>query len=126
MNYAGTISSQTVAERVSCALKLSVSGMAAPGKRVSRMTGKNPRTIRNLMDGSNAPSAATLIELMREFDEVFVEVMHLAGRMPSEPSGSNEQARIQQAINILCGGEQHEVNSDRISQMGRLSPSSRP
>lgn len=118
MNYAGTINSQTVAERISLALRSTVSGWAAPGKQVSKMTGKCPRTIRNIMDGSNAPSASTLIELMRDFDEVYVEVLRLSNRMSDEPSGSIHQ-RIEQAINILNGGEHGQVVSDRNTPMGK-------
>lgn len=118
MTTAAAISSQAVAESVSNALRLSLSGLSAPGKRVSRLTGKNPRTIRNLMEGSNAPSAATLIELMREFDEVYFEVLRLANRNPSEPSGSINH-RIEQAVNILCGGNNDAINPDRIPSVGR-------
>ncbi|MBI1425803.1 MAG: hypothetical protein GC149_20450 [Gammaproteobacteria bacterium] len=118
MPYAA-VTSQAVAERVSSALRSAVSGLRAPGKQVSRMTGRNPRTIRNLMDGSNAPSAATLIELMRDFDEVYIEVLRLANRVSDEPSGSDIKQRIETAINILSGGE-HEISPDRISQMAQV------
>ena len=126
MSFAGAINSQTVAERVSCALRQAVIGLAAPGKQVSRITGRNPRTIRNLMDGSNAPSAATLIELMRDFDDVYIAVLEMAQRHPESPSGDDIQNRIEQAMKILCGENNDEINTDRISPLGRVQKNKGP
>lgn len=125
MNYAGSINSQTVAERVSSALRNAVFGLAAPGKQVSRLTGRNPRTIRNLMDGSNAPSAATLIELMRDFDDVYFAVLDLAQRQPQAQTSAEVQQRIEQAMTILCGGNNDQINPDRVSSVGRIQAPSK-
>lgn len=113
MIAAESLTNQAVAERVGYALRAALAGFSSPGKRVSRMTGRHPRTIRNLLDGSNAPSAATLIELMREFDEVHQEVLRLANRSPSETSVSPE--KIQQLLSVLFGECHAENNPDRAS-----------
>jgi hypothetical protein len=112
------ISSQSVAQNVASALRAAVAHLPAAGKQVSRMTGKCPRTIRNLLEAQNAPSAATLIELMRDFDEVYEAVLSMAQRNPQAPSGANHQDRIEQAMKILGGGN-HEINTDRSPQMVR-------
>lgn len=118
MMQAGVITSDMVAESVSNALRSAVSGLSAPGKRVARCVGKNARTIRNIMEGANAPSAATLIQLMREFDEVHEAVLVLANRDPSNPSGLNHQS-IQQIMSILSGGDHAEINPDPDPRLAR-------
>lgn len=112
---AAPISSQIVAQSIAQALRNAVSGLAAPGKQLSRMTGRCPRTIRNLMDASNAPSAATLIELMRDFDEVHQVVLELAQRNQQSETAEDIHCRIQQALKILSGEEIERENSfDRV------------
>lgn len=112
---AAPISSQIVAQSIARALRNAVSGLAAPSKQLSRMTGKCPRTIRNLMDASNAPSAATLIELMRDFDEVHHAVLTLAQRNQQNETAEDIHDRIQQALKILSGEDDCENSIDRIS-----------
>lgn len=109
------INSQIVAQSIARALRNAVSGLAAPSKQLSRMTGKCPRTIRNLMDASNAPSAATLIELMRDFDEVHEVVMTLAQRNLQNENADDVHQRIQAALKILSGEEERANSIDRIS-----------
>ena len=125
MMQAGVITSDTVAESVSSALRSAVSGLSAPGKRVARCVGKNARTIRNIMEGANAPSAATLIQLMREFDEVHEAVLCLADRNSVKPSGLDNH-RIQQIMSILSGGEHAENNTDPDPRLGRIIEGQKP
>lgn len=51
-------------------------------KTIARAIDCSPRTAENLLAARNAPNAEGLIALMRESDEVFETVLHLAGRMP--------------------------------------------
>lgn len=119
MHNATTITNETITQAVSTALRNAVGYMPSASKIVAHKVQRNQRAARNWLDGLNAPRAAELIELMREFDEVHQEVLRLANRSPEEPAGSTQQ-RIEQAIKILCGGENNEINSDRISRVGRI------
>jgi len=114
MHRATTITNETITQAVSMALRNAVGYMPSASKVVAGSVQRNQRAARNWLDGLNAPRAAELIELMREFDEVYYEVLRLANRTPEEPSGSLTQKRIEHAINILTG-ESHEKHTDRIS-----------
>lgn len=103
---AETISNQTVTEVISGALNAAVSPFIRADKYVASKIKRNPRAARNWLDGHNAPGAAELIELMREFDEVYHEVLRLANRKSIEPtSGSHLHNRIEKAMQILNGEE---------------------
>lgn len=110
--HQGVISNETITQAVSTALRNAVGYFPSAPKLIAQKVQRNPRAARNWLEGHNAPRAAELIELMREFDEVHEEVLRLANRKSIEPSGSTNQ-RIQLAVKILCGGE-HESHPDRI------------
>ena len=45
-----------------------------------RITGAGERTVKNLLEGKNAPNGANLVELVRHSDEVLEGFLLLAGR----------------------------------------------
>lgn len=49
-------------------------------KRVARLMGVNPRTVRNWLQSNNGPNGAALVVLMRHSLEVTAAVLALAGR----------------------------------------------
>lgn len=115
MQNAGVISNETLVEALSSALRNAVGYLPSAPKVIASRIHRNPRTVRNWLDRHNAPGAAELIELMREFDEVHQEVLRLANRNSTEPAGSIHQ-RIEKAMRILGGDD--EGTTDRISQLG--------
>jgi len=103
------IDNQFVATVVAAALQRSASKWPSKLKTIASRVGISDRTVQNIYDGSNAPSAATLIRLMREFEPVHNAVLDLAGR-PSHPKKDySESERIQLAMSILSGGT-HDSN----------------
>lgn len=107
-SIAHPITNHTVAERFSEAI------CRYTDKQLARMTGGCPRAFRNHRQALNAPSAATLINLMRESDEVFHAVLDMAQRAPVPASDMHE--RVTQVLEILGG--QNEVSSYRVSPDG--------
>lgn len=107
------IDNNTIAERISNALR------GYSDKELARLTGSVPRTIQNIRQRQNAPSAATLINLMRAIPEVNETVQHLAGRSPA-----SSEAIIKQAMNVL-GGLSNEINTNRVSSMVKTPERSR-
>ncbi len=51
-------------------------------KHIARLTGANPRTVKNWIQGQNGPSGAGLVVLMRHSDAVTEAVLALADRQP--------------------------------------------
>jgi hypothetical protein len=49
-------------------------------KRMARLMGVNPRTVRNWLQSDNGPNGAGLVVLMRHSDEVTAAVLALADR----------------------------------------------
>jgi len=101
---AASITNETITKAVSSALRRTVGYMPSAPKIVAGKVQRNPRAARNWLEGHNAPRAAELIELMREFDEVFEEVMRLADRK-LENQQPPTLDRIHRAIKILSGDE---------------------
>lgn len=90
------LESRTVAERISDALQRSYGDLRSAVKEIGRATFANDRTAENWWKGKCAPNAADLIELMRDSDEVFDEVLTLAGR-----GNLAELARIKSQVDDL-------------------------
>lgn len=69
-----------VQSAITAALRRAYGRMQSPVKRVARAAEANEKAARNWWEGQNAPDATNLIALIAESDEVFEEVMRLAGR----------------------------------------------
>ncbi len=78
-------------------------------KELARLTRRNEETMKNLLEGRNAPSGVVLIDLIRRFDEVFLAVLALAGRAPVQLT-ERQMAAAQQALALLVGSAS-ELNS---------------
>lgn len=112
--------SQTVAERIADALRRWVGDMRAPAKQIASRIEAHPRTAENWLYARCAPTAADLIALMRESDEVFQAVCEMAKRSPS--LSADAIADIEAAVKILRGDD--GINTDRMAplQRGRDEP----
>lgn len=99
----GIITNEAVTQAISGALQRSFGWVPSSVKYVASRIKRNPRAVRNWFEGQNAPRAAELIDLMRESDEVYEEVLRLANRKSSGPSGSDIHLRIKKAVEILEG-----------------------
>lgn len=55
-------------------------GNGAAAKSLMRITGAGERTVKNWLEGKNAPSGENLVELVRHSDEVMEAFLLLAGR----------------------------------------------
>jgi hypothetical protein len=69
-------------ETLASALQAWVGDLKSGIKRIASTADCSPRTAENWVAARNMPSGEGLIALMRESDEVFETVLHLAGRMP--------------------------------------------
>jgi hypothetical protein len=98
MTDIGIISNGDVVAAVSGGLGRTFAGTGNAVKMIATRTRRNAEAIRNWVEGRNAPRAAELIELCREFDEVWEEVCRLAGRMPPE----NRHAHAERLLDELA------------------------
>lgn len=106
------IDNHTIGECISRALR------GYSDKDLARLTGAVPRTIQNIRQCQNSPSAATLINLMRAIPEVNETVLQLANRSPA-----SSEAIIKQAIDILGGN--HEIYPNRVSPIDKTRKGNR-
>jgi hypothetical protein len=70
----------SIAIEISKALRAELGGTHQTVKTIMRWTCASERTIKNWLDGSNGPSCAHLIEVIRHSDAVYSLVLQLAGR----------------------------------------------
>lgn len=111
-----TITNEDLTSEISGALRREAGHTPSAVKFVASRIRRNARAARNWLEGHNAPRAAELIELMREFDEVHEAVLRLANRNPAS-SDESVQLRIQRAMKILSG-ESNEEHINRVSSLG--------
>lgn len=93
-----SLSNQAVAQAISSAIREELGLFVSP-KTVSQLTGCNPRTARNWIDGNNAPNATELIGLMSAFPAVTLSILKLANQSPDDHAERNRKA-----AEILMGG----------------------
>ncbi len=62
------------------ALRRDFGAVPARVKHIARLTGANPRTVKNWLQAQNGPSGAGLVVLMRHSDAVTEAVLQLADR----------------------------------------------
>lgn len=72
-------------------------------KQIARDTGVSDRVADNWRSGTNGPSGAHLVRLMREYDEVFERVMDLTGRMSGASLSPAQREAARRALAILAG-----------------------
>jgi AcrR family transcriptional regulator len=70
----------TLSIEIADALRREFGDGATQVKRIARLMGVNPRTVRNWLQSDNGPNGAGLVVLMRHSDEVTAAVLALAGR----------------------------------------------
>ena len=99
MFAADTVDTPTLIETIAGAVEKSAGRVV---KVVAMQFGLTTPTARNILERRNAPSATTLIRLMRESDEVFQAVIQMAGRSPDVVT-TEQKARIEAALAILQG-----------------------
>lgn len=98
MPNTAAITSSCLAESIADTLRRSMGHLRSGAKLLARQIGVNERTASNLLEGRNAPNAATLVRLCAEFDDVFEEVCRLSGRLPPQ----DKQARAEQFLDELA------------------------
>lgn len=115
-SMAQAVNTESVTQALSNALRLRFGMTQCAVKRIASSLKCNTRAARNWWEGHNAPSAVTLIQMMREFDEVYDVVMEMAGRRDAD---ADESARVQYAMKILKGEiAPHEIDHNRVPRMG--------
>jgi plasmid maintenance system antidote protein VapI len=97
--FSETLDTPTIIETVADAVERARGRCA---KAVASHFGLTTPTARNILERRNAPSATTLIRLMRSSDEVFEAVIRLAERSPDVVT-AEQKARIEAALAILQG-----------------------
>jgi hypothetical protein len=115
---AQAISSATVAETIANALNNTWGHLRHSAKLLASSANTNVRTVRNWLDGANAPNSAELIKLMAIDDNVFRAVLDLAGRSDRRPVELTEEQRrtLSTALRILEGGTDGD-DLDRVHEM---------
>ncbi len=68
------------ARAISLALRAEYGDTHGAVKIVARLTGANLRSVRNWLEGKNAPNGRSLVALCRHSDRVFETVLRLSGR----------------------------------------------
>lgn len=118
---AHALSSATVAETVADALRESWGSVRNGTKALATVANSNVRTVRNWLDGANAPNSAELIKLMAVDDNVFRAVLDLAGRADSKPTNLTEEQRtaLLAALKILEGNTDGD-SLDRVHKVEGL------
>lgn len=101
MAQAIPINSATVTEIIADRLKATWGHLRHAPKLLARQVEANERTVSNLLEGRNAPSAALLIKLMKCDDEVFEAVLKLAER--DMPPAHEQIKAIKAALAIMEG-----------------------
>jgi hypothetical protein len=105
-----TISSASLAETIAGCLQRSWGGLRHSAKLLAQQIDSNPRTAANLLEGRNAPSAATLVQLMKVDDNVFEIICQLADRpVPGGPLTqltAEERRVLTKAFRLIDGGGQ--------------------
>lgn len=96
-----TINSSTVTEIIADKLRETWGHLRHAPKLLARRLEANERTVSNLLEGRNAPSAALLIRLMKHDDAVFEAVLQMAER--DLPPAHNQIKAIKAAIAIMEG-----------------------
>lgn len=116
------VTSATVSEVVADALNASWGHLRHSAKLLANSTQANVRTVRNWLDGSNAPNSAELIKLMAIDDNVFRAVLDLAGRSGGQPVALTTEQRqaLALALRILEGNSGGNA-LDRVHEMAGTS-----
>lgn len=91
----GIISNGDIVEAVRSGLTRAFEHSANPARELADRTGRNLEATRNWLEGRNAPRAAELADLCRQFDEVFEEFCRLVGRMPPEQKQSQGERLLE-------------------------------
>ena len=65
---------------IAASLQIGFGNSPAAAKSLMRITGASQRTVKNRLEGKNAPSGANPVELARHSDEVLETFLMLAGR----------------------------------------------
>lgn len=103
MSTSVSITSVTVADVVADGLKATWGHLRHAPKLLARKIDANERTAANLLEGRNAPSAATLVRLMAEDDEVFARILELANRQPPAALTEKQRQAVVDALRIMEG-----------------------
>lgn len=77
-------------------------------KRVASVTRQTPRAAENQLNGLNAVSGHTLINLMAQSEDVLREVLELAGYDHLMETHDEIKARMERAARILSGRDAAE------------------
>lgn len=101
MSNSFSISSASLSGVIADALQRSLAHVRSAAKVLASEIDTNERTASNLLEGRNAPNGTTLIKLMAANDEVFREVLKLAGRDPMP--AAEQLAAIKAAVAIMEG-----------------------
>jgi len=102
MTQSLSISSATVTDTVTASLHRTWGKLRHAPRLLARAIDANERTASNLLEGRNAPSAATLVKLMAEDDGVFAAILELANRQPA-PLTERQRDAIVSALRIIEG-----------------------
>ena len=65
---------------IAASLQIGFGNSPAARKSLMRITAAGERTVKNWLEGKNAPNGANLVELVRHSDEVLETFLMLAGR----------------------------------------------
>jgi len=88
----------TFATVIADALRRDFGATSARVKHIARLTGANPRTVKNWLQAQNGPSGAGLVVLMRHSDAVTEAVLALAERR--DETQRLRTARLQRELRV--------------------------
>lgn len=92
---------------VSDALNRAVAPFKKPCAVIEERTLRSARAAKNWLTRSNGPAGPELIDLIREFDEVYEAVMIMANRSPSTiPLTESQKEEALNALRLLTGRTQ--------------------
>ena len=98
-HHGGFVDSVAFRERMTAALRRA---FRCP-KQVAQVTRQTSRAAENQMAGLNSVSGASLVNLMRESEEVLREVLMMAGRPDLALTDAEQKRRLELAARILSG-----------------------
>lgn len=75
-------------------------------KRLAQVTRQTPRAAENQMAGLNSVSAHSLVNLMRESEDVLREVLAMAGRPDLALTDAEYRRRLEAAARVLAGDDE--------------------
>jgi hypothetical protein len=92
----------TLSQEVADALRREFGDGPIQVKRMARLMGVNPRTVRNWLQSDNGPNGAGLVVLMRHSEQVTTAVLGLADRRETRRGVSEEGMRRRLRASLLA------------------------